>query len=126
MPAEFDELANLPGVRDYVVRFVGGTAAVTKVIGNDVTVTYVSTGLVDVKWSTNQIKPGTFIGLRSFGFNATTAADIKGYSCNAGAYNATTRTLRLSIYSGADNLVDLAALQWLTATISFVADVVGP
>jgi hypothetical protein len=125
MPAEFDDLVNLPTQREFLVNFVGGTAAVTKVFGNDVAIAYVSTGLVDLTWSANQTKPGTFVGLKSFGFHATTAANVKGYSCNAGVYNATTRVLRVSIYDASNNLVDLAALQWLTVTIVFVEGVIG-
>jgi hypothetical protein len=103
---------------DYVtrVRFVGGTAAVTELFGRGVTVTYVSTGLVDLVWSEF---PGLYIGLDGWGFDATTASAVAGYSCNAGAYNSTTRTLRVSIYNGSNTLADLAALQNLTLGVAF-------
>lgn len=98
------------------VRFVGGTAAITKLFGRGVTPTYVSTGLVDLVWAEF---PGTYVGIDGFGFDATTASAVAGYTCNAGAYNATTRTLRISIYNGSNALADLAALQNLTIGISF-------
>jgi len=125
MTAEYEVLTNLQTERDYTVNFVGGTAAVTKVFGPDVTVTYISTGIVELTWSANQSKPGTFVGLKSFGFHATTATGVAGYTANAGAYNTSTRKLRISIYS-AGALTDLAALQWLTVTVAFVAEVIGP
>lgn len=126
MTAQFIPRMNNPTTRDYTVSFVGGTAAVTKSIGQDVTVTYVSTGLVDLTWSANETKPGTFVGLKGFGFHATTASAVAGYTANAGAYNATTRTLRISIYNGSNVLADLAALQSLTVTVGFVAEAIGP
>ena len=110
-----------------VVQFVGGTAAVTKVFGSGVTVTYVSTGLVDITWSANQSKPGTFLGPQSAMFHATTQATIKAYSCVTGNYSVSARTLRVNMYDASNNLVDLAALQWLTLMIAFLTDgAIGP
>lgn len=126
MSAESEVLSNLPTERDHTVNFVGGTAAVTKVFGPGVTVTYVGTGLVDLTWSANESRPGTFVGVKSWGFNATTAANIKAYTMVAGVYSVTTRALRISIYDASNNLVDLAALQWLTVTIAFLAENIGP
>lgn len=99
------------------VRFVGGTTAVTKVFGEGVTVTYIGTGLVDLTFGDAQ---GTYVGLAGVpAFEATTAADVKGHTCVAGVYNTTTRTLRLNITNAAEALHDLAALEWLTATLLF-------
>lgn len=100
-----------------VVMFVGGSAAVTKVYGVGVTVAYIGTGLVDLTWSEPQ---GEYVGpLSAPAFTATTAADVKGHTCVAGAYNATTRTVRLSITDASEALHDLAALEWLTLEIGF-------
>lgn len=99
------------------VRFVGGSTAVTKVSGEGATVTYIGTGLVDV---THDEAQGTYVGLVGApAFEATTAADVRGHTCVAGVYNATTRTLRLNITNASDALHDLAALEWLTATLLF-------
>ena len=115
-----------PSTFDQIIQFVGGTAAVTKVFGAGVTVTYVSTGLVDITWSSNHSKPGTFLGPKSGFVHATTAANVKGYSVTCGVYNVSTRTLRVSIYDASNNLVDLAALQWATFVIAFLtAGVIG-
>lgn len=98
------------------VRFVGGSAAVTKLYGTGVTVTYIGTGLVDLVWAEF---PGVYIGVDGWGFDATTAADLKGFTVVPGAYNTTTRTLRLSITNASEALTDLAAAQNLTIGIAF-------
>ena len=99
------------------VRFVGGSTAVTKVSGEGATVTYIGTGLVDVTHDESQ---GTYVGLIGApSFDATTAADVKGHTCVAGVYSATTRTLRLNITNASEALHDLAALEWLTVTLLF-------
>jgi hypothetical protein len=99
------------------VRFVGGSAAVTKVYGEGVTVTYISAGIVDLTFSDAQ---GTFIGLAGEpSFAATTAADVKGHTVVVGVYNTTTNTLRLNITNASETLHDLAVLEWLTATLLF-------
>lgn len=99
------------------VRFVGGTTAVTEVYGDGVTVTYVSTGLVDLTFAESQ---GTYIGLAGApAFEATTSADVKGHTCVPGVYDATTRTVRLSITNASEALHDLAALEWLSLALLF-------
>lgn len=98
------------------VRFVGGSAAVTKLRGTGVTVTYIGTGLVDLTWAEF---PGEYIGVDGWGFDATTAADLKGFTVVPGAYNTTTRTLRLSITNASEALTDLAAAQNLSIGIAF-------
>ena len=109
-----------PGLRKHLVRFVGGSAAVTKVLGRGVTVTYISTGLVDIGWSTSDLSPGASHGIDGPAFQATTQSGVKGYSVVAGVYNTSTRKLRIAIYDASNNLVDLAALQWLTFYALFV------
>jgi hypothetical protein len=111
-----------PSEVDEVVQFVGGTAAVTRTFGSGKTVTYVSTGLVDITWSLNQARPGVIIGPKSYVFMATTAANIKAYTLVTGLYNVTTRTIRVSLYDASNNLVDLAALQWVTIAFAFLMD----
>ncbi len=116
----YEPLYSEPNVRADIVRFVGGAAAVTKVKGRNVTVTYISTGIVELTWSEN---PGVFLGLAGMpAFQATTAADVKGHTCVPGVYNATTKKLRLNITNAADALHDLAALEWLNLVALFVAD----
>lgn len=97
-------------------KFVGGSAAVTKVHGRNVTTTYISTGIVDIALVDN---PGRFLGVTGFGFEATTQGDLKGYSVVAGVMNTTTNTLRLKIYDSTFALANLAALQWLSMTLFF-------
>ncbi len=97
-----------------LVKFVGGTAAVTQVYGIGSTVTYVSTGIVDVVFPTGL---GTFIGLAGSNFQATTASGVKGYTVVPGVISGT--TLRLNITNASESLTDLAALQWLTIEAVF-------
>lgn len=99
------------------VRFVGGTTAVTKLYGRGVTVTYIGTGLVDLVWAEPQ---GTYLGVDGWGFDATTASGVKGYTVVPGDYNSTTRTLRLSITNAGETLTDLAAAQNLSIGLVFL------
>lgn len=99
----------------HVVKFVGGTNAVTKVFGEACAVTYVSAGIVDI---TLPESAGTFIGILGHCFSATTTADVKSYALAHGVYNTTTRKLRLNMHESG-TLTNLAALEWLTVTIGF-------
>ncbi len=106
-----------PDAIDRFVSFVGGTTAVTKVVGTDLnaTVTYTSTGVVTIAFHDN---PGLFLGVIG-SFAATTQAGVKGYTFVAGAYNAATFTIVINIFSSAFALIDLAALQWLSLEFKF-------
>lgn len=118
----YEQSASEPELRIYVVKFVGGSAAVTKQFGNGVTVTYVSTGLVDLVFAT---PPGPYVGVLGRGFDATTQSAVKGYTVVAGApsTSATTGsvTVRVAITGASEALVDLAALQTLTLQVAFKA-----
>jgi hypothetical protein len=113
----YPPLTSEPSVRQHLVRFVGGTAAVTKVYGKGMSVTYVSTGVVDLDFSGNVNNPGQFVGMVAT-FQATTPADVKSYVVVPGVYNTTTKKLRLSMYESG-TLADLAALEWLACVVLF-------
>lgn len=123
MPDMSEGVQNVVERRDYLCKFVGGTAAVTKVAGTcqGVTVTYIGAGLVDLTWNDN---PGFYLGVVGQCFEATTPAGVKSYVLVPGAFNYTTRTLRLSMYEGGA-LTDLAALEWLTLVVAFAATAVS-
>jgi hypothetical protein len=104
-----------PGAFLSFVKFVGGTTAVTRVYGTGVTVTYISSGIVDLTWSDSQ---GTFVDVVGALFQATTPGDVKAYELVPGVYNTTTNTLRLNMYE-TGTLTDLAALEWLSITLLF-------
>ena len=108
--------SSIPETVDTIVKFVGGSGAVTKVHGTGVTLTYVSTGVVDIVFTEN---PSNFIGCVGHCFEATTQSALKGYTVVPGVFNATTYTLRINITNASDALADLAALQWLTLTLKF-------
>ncbi len=105
-----------PELKEHITKFVGGTTAVTKVFGKSVTVTYVSTGVVDLVFSET---PGAFVGCLGYCFEATTQADLKGFTMVPGVMNTTTNTLRVKIYNSSFALADLAALNWLTLKLAF-------
>ncbi len=108
---------NEPQVKAHLVRFVGGTAAVTKAnAGKGVTIAYVSTGLVDLTFSDN---PGLFVGF-SCEFQATTQSAVKGYTGVIGVISTTSPwVIRLAITGASEALVDLAALQWANLVLFF-------
>lgn len=113
----FPVRSGTPGLVAHVVRFVGGSAAVTKTYGDGVTVTYNTTGIVDLTFPE---QCGTFEGLVGT-FQATTPANVKNYVLVPGAYSSSTRKVSLNMYESG-TLTDLAALEWLTVTVWFKAN----
>lgn len=105
-----------PAVVLIPVKFVGGAAAVTKVNGRDCTIAYVSTGVVTLTFGEGH---GSFLGMLGRSFEATTQADVDGWTAVPGVYNATTRVLTVKIYNDTPALADLAALNWLTMVLAF-------
>ena len=107
-----------PNLQLHVLKFVGGTAAVTKVYGENLTITYVSTGVVDV---TLPEQYGTFEGVSGYCFSATTVTAVKAHKLAHGTINTTTRKVRLNIdVSG--TLTDLGAAEWVTLTLACKAN----
>ncbi len=98
-----------------VVQFVGVTTSATKVLGDGVTVTWISTGIYDLAFGTDA--PTAFATVMSHQFAATTASAVKGFTLVPGVFNTTTNKLRINVTNAAETLTDLAALQWLTLTI---------
>lgn len=117
---QYEERVSEPGVRKHLVRFVGGTTTVTKVLGKGITIAWISTGIVELTWSAQDLSPGTSHGIVGGVFQATTVSGVAGYTIASGVYNTTTRKLRVSIYNASDALADLAALQWVTFYALFV------
>jgi hypothetical protein len=119
MPADTYEVqSNYPELKEFVCKFVGGTAAVTKTFGPGLTVTYISAGVVDVTVPTGADRPGDFIGVGGYCFEATTPANVKSYVLVPGVFNTSTGKLRLSMYESG-TLTDLAALEWLSVKLLF-------
>src|SRR3990167_6676235 len=110
-PNYFGARASEPETRLRLVRFVGGSAAVTKTHGNGMAVTYISAGVVDLDFSGNANHPGEVVGFVGT-FQATTPGDVKNYVVVANTYNSATKKLRLSMYESG-TLTDLDALEWL-------------
>lgn len=116
--AIYEQVGSEPEGREHFVRFVGGSAAVTKVFGNGITVTYVTTGKVKLTWSQRAQNPGVFCGVKGYCFQATTQADVKSYVLVPGVYDGTTRSLELHMFESG-SLADLAASEWLSVTLLF-------
>jgi hypothetical protein len=116
--AQYPVKTNLPELRHHIVKFVGGTTAVTKVFGPSVDVSYTATGRVTLTWSDPAENPGTFIGITGFCFQGTTPGNVDLFQLVHEAYSASARTLVLNMYESG-SLADLAALEWLTVTVTF-------
>ena len=117
--AEHEARFTEPGLRAHFLKFVGGTAAVTLVYGKGMTVTYVSTGIVEIAWPALPLQPGAFLGLAGRpAFEATTQADVKSFEAIAGVYNTSTHKLRVHLFESG-SLADLAALEWCSMTLLF-------
>ena len=111
----YEQRNTQPECVEHFVKFVGGTTAVTKTYGPGVTVTYISTGIVDIAWQDN---PGTFLGMTT-GLHATTPTALKGYTITCGDFNTSTLKLRLNIFNSSFALADLAASQWAMIALKF-------
>lgn len=112
----YQDRASFPEVVRNLVRIEGaGAANPDKEVGRGVTVTWVSTGRYRFVWAEN---PGQFLGLLH-GFQATTPANVDGWTAVAGDYNSTTRTLDVYVYSDTPALADLAATQKLFLEFNF-------
>ncbi len=99
------------------VKIVGAaTATCSKVAdtGPGITVTYISTGVVDLTWGDN---PGLH-AMPSVLFQATTPGDVKLFVCVTSPFNATTNVLRLNFYESG-TLADLNVLEWAAVTVAF-------
>ena len=98
--------SDIPELRLHPIKFVGGSAAITKLAqasGDKCVPTYISTGVVDLIWPDSQ---GNFLGVIGHAFEATTQSALKGYTVVAGVFNTTTNTLRLNITNASDTLAD--------------------
>lgn len=104
-----------PDLRKHDVLFVGGSGAATLTHGRGITLTYVGSGVYTLTWKEN---PGRFISLND-GFQATTMTDLKQYTAVWGAWNTTTHAIQVTVFNASGTATDLAALQWLGATLSF-------
>ncbi len=114
---QYEGRTSEPELREYLLKFVGGTTAVTKVYGKGMTIAYTATGRVTVTWSARE-NPGRFLGITGFCFQGTTPGDVDLFQLVHEAYSTSARTLVLNMYESG-SLADLAALEWLTCKIAF-------
>ncbi len=117
--SEYPVKTTIVEAHEHTVKFVGGTAAVTKVFGRGMTVTYIGSGIVKILWTDTAERPGQFVGVKGYCFSATTPGNVKAYVLvNEEYVDSTTRYVLLNMYESG-TLTDLAALEWLTVTFLF-------
>jgi len=112
---------NIADERVYRTRILGtGAADPTKEAGPGVTVTWVATGRYKYTFANN---PGTFVGVEAPVFGAATPSAVKGYSISHDTYDTTDDvfSIELSLWDASNAAVDLAALQYLSASFVFSA-----
>ena len=98
------------------VRILGtGAANPTKVFGAGMTITRTGSGAYLITWGD---APGAFVDYGA-GFQATTVADLRGFTVVVGVYSASAKTLAFTVYDSTFAAADLAANQWLSLRLVF-------
>lgn len=87
----------------------------TKNHGAGMTVTRSAEGVYLVTFKENN---GNFLGL-AYGFGATTAADVKGYTMTYGLYSTTALTITLNVWDSTFAAQDIIAAQYLSVAFKF-------
>lgn len=106
-----------PFMWHHLIRLTGGSGLITKNHGKSVTINYISTGIFDVVWS--ESPTGQYFGF-AHGFDATTVADLKGYTLVGGQPTTSAPfTQRFNITNASDTLADLTSTQHLYLDIAF-------
>ena len=104
------------------VRMVGtGASAPTRIYGKDLAITRTGVGVYVLTW---REFTGAFVGVQ-FSLQATTTANVKNCHVTFGAWNATARTLELSVWSSAGAARELAALEWINLQVLFQPQTAG-
>ncbi len=97
------------------IRVVGGAAAVTKVTGLGLAVTYVATGRYKITWAEN---PGTYV-MPLATLEAATPGDLAGHTVIFDTYDSSTLTQEFYLYNASFAVHDLAASEWINISIKF-------
>jgi hypothetical protein len=106
--------ASLPELQAHVVTMVGaGAAAPTKVFGNGVTITRTDVGDYRLTWAES---PGTYVAAMT-SLRAATESNNKGHTVVVGSWDATNRTLDVTLWDSA--FEDLEASEWLEMVVLF-------
>lgn len=118
----FDTYGTDPALLMQPVRLLGtGAAAPTRLYGKDVTATRTGVGVYVLTW---REFTGAFVGVQ-FSLQATTTANVKNCHVTFGAWNATTRSIELSVWSSAGAARELAALEWINLQFMFQPQAAG-
>lgn len=111
----FPNLGGVQNLRKYFVRILGVNGSLTTQEANGMTLTRTGEGAYLITWADN---PFQFISA-SFGFVATTVADLKGYTVVFGDYSATAKTLAFTIFDSSFAAADLITAQRVTIELTF-------
>lgn len=101
--------------RKYNARILGIDGSLTVQEANGMTITRTGEGAYLITWATN---PFQFVGV-SFGFVATTRADLKGYTVVFGDYSSTAFTMSFTVFDSTFTAADLIATQRLCIEVTF-------
>lgn len=118
MPDYSTNRSSLHGEQIQRIRLAGaGAAAPTVEVGQRITVTRTGVGVYRITWSES---PGVFAGLDGPpAFGGTVAADTKGMTATHGRYDATNRTLDISLWSSLFAARDLLATELMSINVIF-------
>ena len=112
----FDSYTDQPGECMVRVRLLGtGASAPTKQYGRGLTVTRTSAGLYKLTFAEN---PGTFV-IPSSVLGAETPGNVKSCSVTWDTWDATTLSIEVAVWDSGGTARDLAATEYLHATLVF-------
>lgn len=115
--AGFDKSSTLVKAKDHVITLEGaGVGQPVKTDGPGITVNRTGVGVIDLTWDE---LPGKYVGLTGFGFEATTPADLKGFTVVSTRFDSATLKVTINVTSNLDALTDLVAGQFLTLQFTF-------
>lgn len=118
-----DPKSSEPELRYVELRLEGaGAAPPTKRNGQGITVTRTGVGDYLLTFAEHL---GNYIGHTGIGLEAAVPANIKNHSVVFGAYSAANRTLQVTFWDAAAAAKELAAAQFLNATLRFKQTTVG-
>lgn len=111
----YPSMSGVQNTRRYYARILGVTTSLTVQEANGMTITRTGAGIYKVVWTDN---PYQFL-TATYGFMATTVADLKNFSVVFEDYTASTKTMNLTVYNASGTATDLAATQRLCMEFAF-------
>lgn len=111
-----------PDSQEHIIRIEGaGDSDPDKLLGAGVSVERTGTGAYKIVWDDN---PGVFLGAYA-GLQASTVADLAGYTVVFGDYDSDDLELPLTVTDETDSPADLTADEFLMISAVFSTSAVG-